>query len=170
MEPMNPSSHNEELLKLMRAREERESREAGFRDLERQKVEEEHEARVQRRKTGDAYMATEEAFRQSKCDHRKGTAGSGRKFKIVDYMMNRNTFQNGVTRIKCEKCRFRWFPGDTKEFVAGTMENCLKKIRKTPNPTRLSYNEVWGMTNEENTTNTPSRAEMVTTGPASVTP
>jgi len=162
-EPLNPSS---EFLDLLRKQVELQAKEANRLEEERLTAAIEHEARVERRKQGDAYQASQETLAQSRCDHRKGTSGRGRKFKIVDYMMNRNTFQNGVTRIKCEKCHFKWFPRDTKEFVAGTMENCLKNIRKIPNPTKLSYIEAWNMTNEENTTNTPSRAEMVTSGPA----
>lgn len=164
-----PLSTESEMLRLMKLREEREARREEKEELAAMKAAEEYEAKVERRKSGDKYMQTQLEMKQFKCDHRKGTSGSGRKFKHIDYMVNRNTFQNGVTRIKCEKCRFKWFPGDTKENAAGTMENCLAK-KRFPNPTRLSYAEAWAMTNEENTTNTPSRAEMVTTGPAPVTP
>jgi len=166
--PISPDPQ-QRLLELMAKQVELQQKEADRQELERLKVTLDHEAKVDRRKAGDAYMESEENFRYSKCDHRKGTAGKGRKFKVLDYMMGRYTFQNGVTRIKCEKCHFKWFPGDTRENAAFTMDNCLKKKRK-PNPTKLSYHDAWNMTSDENTTNTPGRAEMVTTGPAPVIP
>ena len=155
-------SGDQELLKLMRAREEREARIFAQQEKERQEREANLLLRINRRKEGDAYELKMAIARQARCDHRKGTSGSGKKFKVVDYNLSRYTFQNGATRIKCEKCRMKWFKGDTKEFLVPAAGRNSERI---PNHTKLSYADVWRMCDEDST-NTSGRAEIVTTAVA----
>lgn len=157
-------SPNDKLLALMEARERREAAIWAKQQEEELKKELDYEAKVNRRKSGDQYHQQQLEIRMSRCDHRKGTTGK-KKFKVLDYMLSRYTFQNGVMRIKCDKCKMRWFPGDTDLLCAGTIENYLKKIRKIANPTKLSYAQAWTLSSDDNTTNTPARAEMVTNAP-----
>jgi hypothetical protein len=163
-----------ELLELMRAREQREAQQFAEAQEEKRASKEQHERRVETRKRGDQFYWTELFKTQSRCDHRKGTSGPGPKTKEIDYMVSRYTFANGITQIKCLKCKHKSFPGDTKAVCHGSMENYFAnvKAKKGPqlqNPTKLSYNDFYNMTLEENTTNTPGRAEMVTQGPQIVT-
>jgi hypothetical protein len=163
-----------ELLELMRSREQREAREFEERQEEKRVRTEEHSRRVETRKRGDKFYWTQLFQTQSRCDHRKGTSGPGPKTKEIDFMVSRHTFANGLTQIKCLKCKHKSFPGDTKALCHGSMEAYLEntKSKKGPqlqNPTKLSYNDFYNMTLEENTTNTPSRAEMLTKGPELVT-
>lgn len=170
-QPLDP---NIELIELMRAREKREAREAEIREKDRIEVAEAHERRVEVRKAGDQFYWDQLHLKQSQCDHRKGTAGPGPKAKHIDYMVSRHVFANSVTQIKCLKCKHRSFPGDTKEKCHGTMENFManrkaKRPPQLPNLTRLSYNEFYNMTLEENTSNKETRAEIITAGPQPVT-
>lgn len=167
-------NENAELLKLMRQREEREAKIFAEQQAEKQELKAAHDRRVAVRKAGDKYYWEQLYLNQSRCDHRKGTQGPGPKTKELDYMVSRHTFNNGVTQIKCLKCKHKAFPGDTKAMCYGSMEAYWadRKDKKGPqqkNPTKLSYNDWYNMTLEENTTNKPSRAEMVTQGPALVT-
>ena len=168
-----PEQDNE-LLALMRKREEREAREADRLDGERQNAKEDHDRRVIVRMEGDKYYWSQLHLKQSRCDHRKGTAGPGPKAKHIDYMVSAHTFANSVTQIKCLKCKHKSFPGDTKALCHGSMDAFVantksKKGPQLPNPTKLSYNDFYNMTLEENTTNKPTRAEIVTKGPELVT-
>lgn len=164
----------DELLELMRRREEREAKEFNRIESERAAEKEAHERRVLVRMEGDKFYWTELHKRQSRCDHRKGTAGPGPKAKHIDYMVSRHVFANGVTQIKCLKCKHKSFPGDTKQLCHGSMDAFIantksKKGPQLPNPTKLSYNDFYNMTLEENTTNKETRAEIVTQGPQPVT-
>lgn len=158
---------NERLLKIMEARELRESRESERLELERMEKEANHELRVTTQVTADNQMWDTLALNQSRCDHRKGTSGK-KKWKHIDFNVNRHILPNGVTRIKCMKCVYKAFPGDTAEKCSYTLENFMKSI-KVPNPTKLSYAQWYEMTLDENTTNTETRSEMVTQGPVPVT-
>jgi hypothetical protein len=155
-----------DLLELMRKRELREAQEFEERQESKRAEKESHDRRVETRKAGDTFYWTELFKAQSRCDHRKGTSGAGPKSKVVDYMVSRHTFVNGVTPIKCLKCKHRAFPGDTKALCHGSMDAYIantkaKKGPQLPNPTKLSYSDWYTMTLEENTTNKPSRAEML---------
>jgi hypothetical protein len=163
-----------ELLDLMRAREKREAQEFEEKQEEKRVRTEEHNRRVDTRKRGDAFGWKQLFDTQSRCDHRKGTSGPGPKTKVLDYNVSRHAFANGVTYIKCLKCKHKAFPGDTKAMCHGSMDAYTENLKskkgpQLPNPTKLSYNDWYVMTLEENTTNTPSRAEMLTRGPEVVT-
>ena len=158
----------------MRKREERESKEADRLEAERKQKNEDHERRVMSRMEGDKFDWTQLHLRQSRCDHRKGTAGPGPKAKHVDYMVSRHTFVNQVTVIKCLKCKHKSFPGDTKTLCHGSMDAYVANVKskkgpQLPNPTKLSYNDFHQFTLEENTTNKETRAEILTQGPQLVT-
>jgi len=168
------SKPDNELLDLMRKREERESKEAARLETERADAKEAHERRVITRMEGDKFYWTQLHARQARCDHRKGTSGPGPKAKHIDYMVSRHTFVNSVTVIKCLKCRHRSFPGDTKALCHGSMDAYIANMKakhgpQLPNPTKLSYNDFYNMTLEENTTNKETRAEIITQGPQPVT-
>lgn len=158
---------NDRLLKIMEARELREAKKFEIDEAKRRAEEDNYAVRVLRQEQNDHEMWNAVMLWQSKCDHRKGTTGK-KKWKHIDYMVDRHTLQNGTTRIKCQKCRFKAFPGDTAEKCSYTLENFMKGI-KVVNPTRLSYAEWYKLTLDENTTNTETRSEMVTQGPVPVT-
>lgn len=158
---------DQEMLALLRKREEREAREFEQKELQRLEAEENLALRKQRRADGDRQMWDAAMAWQSRCDHRKGTSGK-KKWRHIDYDIGRHTFQNGLTVVKCFKCRFRSFPGDTREQCSYTDAN-FKNGVKVPNPTKLSYKDWYTMTLDENTTNTETRSEMVTQGPQPVT-
>lgn len=169
-----PLSTEEKLFQIMAKREARESAEAERLAAERADIEAAHQRRVDARKAGDKFIWDELFKTQSRCDHRKGTSGPGPKTKEVDYMVSRHVFANGVTQIKCLKCKHKAFPGDSKQLCHGSMEAYFANTKakqgpKLQNPTKLSYNDWHIMTLEENTTNKPSRAEMLTQGPQPVT-
>jgi hypothetical protein len=161
---------NTELIELMRQREVRDAREYERVEAERATAKEEHGRRVEVRKAGDKYYWTELHARQARCDHRKGTSGSGPKAKHIDYDVSRHVFANGVTQIKCLKCKHKSLPGDTKALCHGSMDSYVlnlksKKGPHLPNPTKLSYADWYNMTLEENTTNRETRAEIITKAP-----
>jgi hypothetical protein len=162
----NLQSQDNELLKLMRAREEREAREADRQERERVELAKAKDFRRERRVSIESFEREMAFKRKAACDHRKGTSGHP-KWKHVDYDISVHTFANGVTVIKCLKCKHKSFPGDTKELTAGTMENLMAKGKKVPNPTKLSYSDFYKMS-QDDTTNTPTRAEMITQGPQPV--
>lgn len=173
-ESKQPLSTEEKLLAIMAKREERESAEAERVAAQRADTEAAHERRVDARKAGDKFVWDELYKTQARCDHKKGTSGAGPKTKITDYMVSRHVFANGLTQIKCLKCKHKSYPGDTKQLCHGSMDAyyanvAAKRGPQLPNPTKLSYNDFHIMTLEENTTNKPSRAEMLTQGPQPVT-
>jgi hypothetical protein len=163
-------SPNEKLLKIMEAREMREAQRFAQEQAEREERENNRKARIATQVEQDKQVFIAAAEWQSRCDHRKGTGGK-KKWRHVDYMISRHTFQNGLTQIKCQKCRMKWYPGDTAEVCSYTMQNYLlgKNKVKYVNPTKLSYAKAYEMTLDENTTNTETRSEMVTQGPTPVT-
>jgi hypothetical protein len=163
-------SNSERLLEIMIQKEAREEKEYLAREAERIQLKEDHQRRVETRKAGDAFGWEQDFKRKANCDHRKGTSGPGPKAKHIDYDISRHVFANGVTQIKCLKCRHRAFPGDTKEKCHGTMDNYVANVRakkgpQLPNPTKRSYQDWHVMTLEENTTNKETRAEIITQAP-----
>lgn len=164
--PANVLSADQEMLHLLRKREEREAKQFEQDERKRIDAEENHKLRVESQKVNDAYPFTMALQWQAKCDHRKGTGGK-KKWRHIDYNVNRHTFPNGLTVIKCLKCKFRAFPGDTKDKCSYTLDN-FKAGSKVPNPTKKAYSEWYEMTMDENTTNTETRSEMVTQGPQPV--
>lgn len=171
---MTEQAPGNELVELMRKREERESKEFERQEGERKEQRDAHDRRVISRMEGDKFYWTEMFDRQSRCDHRKGTSGPGPKAKHIDYNVSRHVFANGVTQIKCLKCKHKSFPGDTQSLCHGSMDAYIANTKsgKGPqlkNPTKRSYNDFYNMTLEENTTNKETRAEIVTKGPQLVT-
>jgi hypothetical protein len=164
---LNP---DQEMLDLMRKREVREARLFEQQELARKEQEDNFNLRRQRQAENDKQVFEAALSWQAKCDHRKGTGGK-KKWRHIDFMVSRHTFPNGVVQIKCMKCRFKAFPGDTQEMCSYTFENYMKgnKKKMVPNPTGYSYAQWYQMTLDENTTNTETRAEMVTQGPVPVT-
>lgn len=165
-----PLTPDQELLDLMRKKELREAKEFERKEVERAAAETHFESKKNRQIEADTQVDIAAVAWQSRCDHRKGTAGK-KKWRHVDYMVDRHTLPNGTVRIRCQKCRFRAFPGDTKETCSYTLANFMlgAKRVKIKNPTRLSYSDWYQMTLDENTTNTETRSEMVTQGPVPVT-
>lgn len=158
---------DQELLELMRRKEEREAKQWAKQLAKETQQEEHHDYLVKRQQTADSQEWEAAMSWQARCDHRKGTAGK-KKWRHVDYMIGIHTLPSGIQRINCQKCRFRAYPGDTADKCSYTLDNFMKGI-KVPNPTRLSYAKWYEMTLEENTTNTPTRSEMLTKGPVPVT-
>lgn len=165
-EPLN-SAPNDRLLKIMEARELREAKIFERQEQERAAKEANYEVHRQKQIDADKAVFTSLFLVQSRCDHRKGTSGK-RKWRHIDNMMDRHTLPNGLMRIKCQKCRMTWFPGDTPEKCSYTLDNWLNK-KTQPNPTKISYAKAYDMTSDEWTTNTETRSEMVTQGPQPVT-
>ena len=159
---------DQELLELMRRKELREAKEYDRLESERAEAKANYESRRNTQIEGDRQVFISAAQWQARCDHRKGTGGK-KKWRHIDYNLSRFTFPNGLTQIKCLKCRFKAYPGDTAELCSYTMENYLKGGKKVPNPSKLSYAQWYTMTLDENTTNTEARSEMVTQGPTPVT-
>lgn len=162
-----PLTPDQELLDLMRKKELREAKEYERKEGERAEAKANFTLRKNRQIENDRQVDIAAANWQARCDHRKGTSGK-KKWRHTDYMVERHTFPSGIVRIKCQKCRFKAFPGDTKEKCAYTLQNFMDGI-KVPNPTRLAYSNWYTMTLDENTTNTETRSEMVTQGPQPVT-
>jgi hypothetical protein len=160
---------NDELLKIMRARELREAQRFEQEQAERQEKELGRKQRIATQVEQDKQVFIAAAEWQAKCDHRKGTSGK-KKWKHIDYMLSKHTFQNGVVQFKCLKCRFRAFPGDTREACSYNFENFMKGKNKVkyPNPTGLSYAD-WFRMFQDDTTNSETRSEMVVAGPVPVT-
>jgi hypothetical protein len=161
---------NERLLKIMEARELREAEKFAIDQAERAEKEKNHAYRVGSQKQADAQYWISLTDWQRRCDHRKGTSGK-KKWRHVDNHVGRHIFQNGTVQIKCFKCRFKWYPGDTKEVCSFFLDNYMKgKNRvKFENPTGMSYEEAYTMTLDENTTNTETRSEVVVQVPSPVT-
>jgi len=157
---------DKEMLELLRAREKREA--AIFEKQQKQELADEQarQFRKDTRKKNEEFEWGQIYKAQSLCDHRKGTSKSP-KAKHIDYDVFRHTFANRVVVVKCLKCKHKSFPGDTKEKCWGTMDNYTRgdRSKMVKNPTRLSYAEWVAMTTEDNTTNKPSSAEIVTEGP-----
>src|ERR1700735_421994 len=102
-------SPSEELIELMRRKELREAKEFEKKEAQEREAKENYELRLMRQQESDEQAEIAKISWQSRCDHRKGTGGK-KKWRHVDYMVERHTFQNGLTRIKCQKCRFKAFP------------------------------------------------------------
>lgn len=153
------------MLVLMRKREEREAREAEKRELAELADMERKDFVKQARQKTEKFEWDQAQKVQSLCDHRKGTSGKGPKARHIDYDISVHTFNNGVMYVKCLKCKHKSFPGDSRELCAGTMDNFIRKGKKVPNPTKKSYNDWMLMAQEENTTNRPSTAEIITAKP-----
>lgn len=156
-----------ELLDLMRKKELREAMEFERQQEERRSAKENYELRKHRQSVNDSQVFEAAASWQARCDHRKGTRGK-KKWRHVDFDVSLHVFPNGLGRVKCNKCRFMAFPGDTEKMCSYTHAN-FQAGKKVPNPSRLSYAKWLDMTLEENTTNTSTRSEMITKGPEPVT-
>jgi len=155
-----------QLLELMRLRELREAEEYSEKKQKQAAEKESYEFRRQRRLEGDRYTETQTLMRQSKCDHRKGTSGSGPKARHIDYMVSFHTFANGLQQIKCLKCKAKVHPGDTNAALTVNGEEHKNHIFNpfTGKP-GLGWEDAFKMTLEENTTNKLSRAEIITRAP-----
>lgn len=168
---MTDQQPNDRLLALMEQREKREQAQFEREEKEREQKKNDRDARLMNQMEQDAYVWTALAKMQSVCDHRKGTGlwpgkkPPGPKAKHIDYMISMHTFAGGVTYIKCLKCKHKAFRGDTREMCAGTMDNFIQKGKKVPNPTKLGWEDWFSMSQEENTTNKNSRAEVITSAP-----
>lgn len=70
------------------------------------------------------------------CDHLQGNHKNGEiPFKEVTHM-SLHTFQDNTKRIRCNKCGFKWFPGDTAEVIK-------RDGVKQDNPTGIGWKEAY---------------------------
>jgi hypothetical protein len=84
----------------------------------------------------DAQKVENEIRRQGNCDHLQGNHKLGEMpFKEVSHL-SLHTFQDNSKRIRCNKCGFKWFPGDTASTI--------KRGKETmPNPTGWGWQEAY---------------------------
>lgn len=96
----------------------------------------------QRIKT-DAEKFANELRRQGNCDHLQGNHKIGEApFREIG-ALSMHTFQDASSRIRCNKCGFKWYPKDTVEFLPPN------KVRGNTapiaNPTGMSWTDAYKM-------------------------
>lgn len=109
----------------------------------------------ERRKESERY-ALAIIENQSKCKHLKG-GSFRRRSQAIDPAVYGHTFADGKTRIICNLCKAKWYPGDTAEFF-------LRNGKKVPNWTGIGWREAVAMA--ENSSNRPSSSERPPVGAA----
>lgn len=90
---------------------------------------------------------------QRNCKHLKGGKNRQRGNQ-KDFNVFSHRFANGIVMIKCNDCKMKWYPGDTRDF--------LKRNGMTiPNWTELGWRDAVLMCEESS--NRPSASELATT-------
>jgi hypothetical protein len=93
---------------------------------------------------------------QRKCKHLKGGVGRT-KGQQKDPAVYGHTFTDGKVHIKCQLCKAKWMPKDTKEYLD-------RNGSKIPNWTGIGWAEAFEMA--ENSSNRPSSSERFFAGAA----
>jgi hypothetical protein len=93
---------------------------------------------------------------QRKCKHLKGGVGRT-KGQQKDPAVYGHTFTDGKVHIKCQLCKAKWMPKDTKEYLD-------RNGSKLPNWTGIGWAEAFEMA--ENSSNRPSSSERFFAGAA----
>jgi hypothetical protein len=89
---------------------------------------------LQRRKASEMAQLSNQDRIYANCDHLQGNHKNGESpFKEVTHM-SLHTFADNTMRIRCNKCGFRWFPGDTDEFI-------VRDGVKLNNPTSIGWKQ-----------------------------
>jgi len=93
-----------------------------------------------RRKKEDAGKLENDRRRQTNCDHLQGNHRLGESpFREISHL-SLHTFGGPSTtdnrRIRCNKCGFRWYPGDLAETI-------VRDGQKIDNPTTISWKEAY---------------------------
>jgi hypothetical protein len=112
-----------------------------------------------RRQKQDAQKLASDVRRYTNCDHLQGNHKLGEEpFKVVAHLSH-HTYQSGIQRIRCNKCGFRWFPGDTQDHIKRS-----GKVSK--NPTGMSYKDAVKMCmKSKNMGNKPSKGFVLVVAP-----
>ena len=168
------------MLEVMLKREAREAAEHEVRTRKEAANKSRRDYLLKMREESDKENADNLISKQANCDHRKGTTWIHKSMpagiisaKQIDFMVNRHTFGNGQQRVKCEKCGMKWYPGDTQEFLI--RRDSEGKTVKIPNHTKFNggprdgqaigwAEALWMSKFPDQTTNTPTRAEVVWRG------
>jgi hypothetical protein len=69
------------------------------------------------------------------CDHLQGNSSNGQVPLREVPDLSHHTYSNNVQRIRCNKCTFQWFPGDTQDEIVRNKQTRI-------NPTGLSWKDV----------------------------
>ena len=86
---------------------------------------------------------------QATCKHLKGS-GTRRRNQQRDPNVFFHTFQDGTRMVKCNSCRMKWFPQDTRDFLT-------RNGSAIPNWTHLGWKDAVELC--EDSSNRPSSSE-----------
>jgi hypothetical protein len=84
------------------------------------------------RQKADAEKTANINRKYKNCDHLQGNHKRGEAPMRRVSALYEHLFNNGVNRLRCLKCGFRWFAQDTQEYL-------IRNGNKEVNPTKMSY-------------------------------